>query len=185
MRQDVRALLVSLLDQLSLASRGQRALRLLVAAATLAFVGLVEQAGTSFTLGSVLLVLVGLSLVLVPDGNAALVWMLLAVWAWALAVPGEPTWWTLAASADLLVVHVACLLACYGPAQLALPARLVRLWAGRSAVLLAVTALAWLFARLLAGLDLPVSGGAYGAGLLLVAVWAAFLMHRLTARDGS
>jgi hypothetical protein len=60
-----------------------------------------------------------------------------------------------------------------------------RLWGGRAGVLLAVTALVWVGARLLAGLGLGPSGLLTAAALGVLLVWLVWLSVRLVARDGT
>ncbi|WP_223164059.1 hypothetical protein [Nocardioides mesophilus] len=178
--------IVATLDQLSTACGQQRLLRLAAAAAVLLFPAVTTAAGGGVHLVvSGALVAVGVVGVLLPDSNAPLAWMLLAVGLWALAVPETLSAWTLLAAADLLVVHVACAAASYGPPPLALPAGLLREWGGRMAVMLAVTALVWLAARFGAALDLPGNAWVLGSALAVVAGWATYLLPRLLARDGT
>ncbi len=181
-----RAVAVARLDDLSRASRQQRLLRLLAGAGAVLFPVLATAAGSGWPgVGAWLVVAVGLTVVVLPDSHAPLVWTLLAAALWTLSVPAVVSAWTLAAAADLVVVHLACALACYGPATLTLPAVLVRLWARRAATMLAVTVLVWLAARVVTTLDPPSSPWLFGAALAAVAGWAAYLLPRLLARDGA
>lgn len=174
------------LDQLSRADAQQRVLRLAAVAGTLLFLPvLVAAGGGPLGAGSLVVAVVGLSLLLLPDSHAPLAWALLAAGLWAVRVPQTLSAWTLVAAADLLLVHLACTMACYGPAELALPRPLVRAWVGRAAVMLAVTTLLWLAARLLAVLDLPGDPWALSVALVVVAAWPAYLLPRLLARDGT
>jgi hypothetical protein len=53
------------------------------------------------------------------------------------------------------------------------------LWLRRCLLLVAVTAGAWLLARLFAGLDLPDGGWVLAAALLVVIGWTGLLTRRL------
>jgi hypothetical protein len=165
----------------------QVVLRVLTAmTAAVGFPVLVELAGGDRhpVLITVLAVL-GLLVGIVPAGNVPLFWSLVAAGTWLVSVPEALDGWTMAATAALVVVHLCCTLTGYGPPTLGLPAPLVRLWAGRAAVMLATTTLVWLAARLVAGLTLPGSALVYGSALLLATGWSAYLLRRMLARDGS
>lgn len=176
---------VDLLDRLSMASPQQRLLRALAVAGTLVLPVLAAfAAGDGVPLPAVVaLVLVGLVLGLVPDSNAPLVWMLLAVGVWVSVVPSAVTWWTWAAAVDLLAVHLACTLTCYGPAPLTLPAGLLRSWAARVVLLVGATSLVWLLARVLTAADPVAEPWLLAAGLALVVGWSTYLLAVLGTRD--
>lgn len=181
-----QAHLIALLARLGLTNRQQGALRAAAGLASLGFLGLVVAAGGPFhPLLSLALVALTLLVVVLPDSSAPMFLVLGLVGLWAISLPSRLDAWTLLAAADLLVLHLACTLAAYGPAQLVLEPRMFRLWARRGAVLAAVTGLTWVCARFLGGLGLPSSGVAYAAALALLLVWAVLLWARLLTREGA
>ncbi len=180
------ALLTSVLDGVAVASAQQRMVRLLAFGTVLAYAALVPLAGAVWHPAlTALLVVLGASAVLLPDSNAPLAWMLLAVGFWMAVVPEAVSAWTLLGALDLLALHVLCLLCGYGPPALALDGSLLRAWAGRVTVLAAVTALVWLAALVAAALDLPSSALVLVAALAVVTGWTAYLLPRLLAREGA
>ena len=173
-------------ERLGLASRQQVVLRGLAGLAAAQFPILTVFAGGEFR-PLTTLVLMGLAAVvmLAPDSGAPMFLVLAFGALWAVSVPATLTAWTLLVAADLLVLHLACTLASLGPPQLVLERATFRLWAGRGALLLAVTALVWLGARLLGGLDLSANGGVTAVALGLLLGWLAFLSVRLVTRDAA
>jgi hypothetical protein len=171
----------SLLDELSRLPRQQWLIRALIPAATATMVVLEELAGASVHLTFPLLA-AGLSLLVaaLPDSGAGLFLVLLLGGHWAIAVPEQLTVWVLAAAVALLALHTAAVLASYGPATLALDRDLLRLWGRRSALLLGVTAVAWLLAVAASGVGLPGGGWLLGTALVVVSAWAGYLSRRLT-----
>ena len=122
---------------------------------------------------------------LLPDSDAPTLLVLAFGGLWAISLPATMSVWTLLAAVDLLVLHLACTLASYGPPQLVLERAMLVLWAGRGSLLLAVTALAWLAARLLGGLDAEPSRLLTAAAFSLLLGWVAFLFARLVTRDAA
>ena len=175
----------ALLDRAVLAHRQQRVLRAGVVAATVAFLWLVVLAGGSVhVVVSAGLLVLALLAALMPDSSAPLFLVLGLAGRWWVAVPDAWSGWTLAAAVLLLAVHVASTLGAYGPPALVVPGDLVRTWAGRAALMLAVTALVWLVAGLFTTLHLPGNVGVLAAALGVVVAWIALLGRRLVARDG-
>ncbi|MGN6576281.1 MAG: hypothetical protein ACTHKG_11380 [Nocardioides sp.] len=173
-------------ERLALAGRQQLALRGAAGAASVGMIVLASVAGGGFhpILSTVLLLLTLLAM-LVPDSAAPMFLVLGLGGLWGVYVPETLSAWTLVAAADLLVLHLACTLASYGPPQLSLEPAMFRLWAGRGLVLLAVTALVWVGARVLGGLGLEPSGLVTAAALGLLLAWLVWLSVRLIARDGT
>jgi hypothetical protein len=173
-------------ERLALAGRQQLVLRGLAGVASVAMLVLVPVAGGgSHPILSGMLLLLTLLVMLVPDSAAPMFLVLGLGGLWGVYVPETLSAWTLVAAADLLVLHLACTLASYGPPQLALEPAMFRLWGGRAAVLLAVTALVWVGARVLGGLGLDPSGLVTAAALGVLLVWLVWLSVRLIARDGT
>lgn len=173
-------------ERLALAGRQQLLLRGVAGAASVGMLVLVALAGGGgHPILSVLLLLLTVLVMVVPDSAAPMFLLLGLGGLWGIYVPETLSAWTLVAAADLLVLHLACTLASYGPPQLSLEPAMFRLWGGRAAVLLAVTALVWVGARLLAGLGLGPSGLVTAAALGVLLAWLVWLSVRLVARDGT
>jgi hypothetical protein len=170
----------SLLDRLSLSSAQQRWFRLVALGCGLAFLVLVPLAGGGWhpVLTAVALVPL-LSTVLLPESNAPLALMVYLGGLWVVTVPRSLGIEVLAAAVALGGLHVACLLASYGPPGLVLEPSFVALWRRRFGVGAAAAGLVWLLARGIAFLDLPASGAALGAALLLLLGWVGVLGVRL------
>jgi hypothetical protein len=173
-------------ERLGLASRQHVLLRGVAGLAGIQFLALVVWAGGDYhpLLSLALAGLVAVVLLL-PDSGAPLFLVVGLGALWAVAVPETLSAWTLLAALDLTVLHLACALASYGPPQVVLDRVLLLLWAGRAAVLAAVTALVWLGGRFLATLDLSATGLVTAAALALLIGWSALLMRRLVTRDAA
>jgi hypothetical protein len=173
-------------ERLGLASRQHVLLRGLAGLTGIQFLALVVWAGGDYhpliSLGLVGLVAVA---VLLPDSGAPLFLVIGLGSLWAVAVPETLSAWTMLAALDLLVLHLSFALASYGPPQVVLDGGLLLLWAGRAALMAAVTALVWLGGRFLGALDLSPSGLVTAAALALVIGWTALLMRRLVTRDAA
>ena len=173
-------------ERLSRASRQQVVLRGVAGLAAVQFPLLIVLAGGTFHPLITLALMGHVALVLVlPDSDAPTLLVLAFGALWAISLPSTMTEWTLVAAADLLVLHLACTLASYGPPQLVLDRAMLLLWAGRSALLMAVTALVWLAARLLGGLDTEPSRLLTAAAFSLLLGWVGFLFGRLVTRDAA
>jgi hypothetical protein len=173
-------------ERIARASGQQVVLRLLALAAGVAWVPLCLAAGGDFhPLLTIAMVVLALAAALVPDSVAPMFTVLALGGFWAVYVPETLSAWTLVAAADLLVLHLACTLASYGPPQLVLDRAMLRLWGARGAVLLAGTTLAWAAARVLAGLALEPSGLLMAAALVVLLGWLVLLMSRLLTRDAA
>jgi len=98
---------------------------------------------------------------------------------WAMQVDENLSLSLLVVTLALLVFHVACLLASYGPPSVVLDPRLLKLWAVRSSVAFAAALLVWLAGRVASGLDLPGSGLLLAAALLVLIGWATLLSRWL------
>lgn len=170
-----------LLDRIALSSRQQQWLRVVVLVSGLAFLGLVPAAGGGFhpVLSGVALLLLVLS-ALMPESNAPLGLVFYLGALWVVTVPRALGIDVLVAAVVLTVLHVACALASYGPPGLTLEAAVLALWWRRFALCVGGAGLVWLLARLLVLLDLPASGLALGAALVLVLGWVTVLTVRLT-----
>jgi hypothetical protein len=173
-------------ERLGLASRQHVLLRGVAGLAGIQFLALVVWAGGDYhpLLSLALAGLVAVVLLL-PDSGAPLFLVVGLGALWAVAVPETLSAWTLLAALDLTVLHLACALASYGPPQVVLDRVLLLLWAGRAAVLAAVTALVWLGGRFLGALDLSAAGLVTAAALALLSGWSALLMRRLVTRDAA
>jgi hypothetical protein len=175
----------SFLDGLSRLSRQQTLLRVLVAGVPLIAFGLEVQAGASVQTLPVLLV-VGFTVIsaLAPDSHGPLGVLLVLGIYWTISVDEVLSWQVLLIAVLLVVFHVLCLLASYGPPSVVLDPPLLRLWLRRSAVLVAVAVLVWVAARIATGLDLPASGWLLAAGLLVVLAWTGLLSRKLAVDAG-
>ena len=173
-------------ERLSRASRQQVVLRGVVGLAAAQLPLLVVLAGGEFRplLTLAMMGLVALALLL-PDSDAPTLLVLAFGGLWAVSMPATMSVWTLLAAADLLVLHLACTLASYGPPQLVLERAVLALWAGRGSLLLAVTALVWLAARLLGGLEAEPSRLLTAVAFSLLLGWVVFLFARLVTRDAA
>lgn len=176
---------VGQLERVVHASPQQQVLRGVAGSAAAGFPVLVGLAGgSSHPWGAALVVLLAVGLVLMPDSALPLAWMAAATLLWVASMPDAVDVSVLVAAADLIVVHVACTLAAYGPPELTVPAGLLRLWLARAALMLSSTLLLWLATRFFAALEVPASALVFSTGLCVVAVWALFLLPRLVTRDG-
>jgi hypothetical protein len=169
-----------LLDRIALSSRQQQWLRLAVLGFGLAFLGLVPAAGGGFhpILSGVALVLLLIS-VLIPESNAPLGLVLYLGGLWVLTVPRTLGVEVLLAAVVLTALHLACALASYGPPGLTLDGPFLALWWRRFGYCLGGAGLVWLLSRAVVLFDLPASGLAFGAALVLVLGWVAVLTVRL------
>ncbi len=173
-------------ERLGLASRQQLVLRGVAGAASAGMLALVARSGGGLhPILSVVLLLLTLLVMLLPDSAAPTLLVLGLGGLWGVYVPETLSAWTLVAAADLLVLHLACTIASYGPPQLSLDPTMLRLWGGRAAALLSVTALVWVGARLLGGLGLGPSGLVSAAALGVLLGWLVYLSVRLVAREGT
>jgi hypothetical protein len=173
-------------ERLGLASRQHVLLRALSGLAGILFLVLIVRAGGTYhPLMSLALVGLVALVMLLPDSGAPLFLVLGLGTLWAISVPETLSAWTLGAALDLLVLHLVCTLASYGPPQLVLGAAMFRLWAGRGALMAAVTALVWLGGRTLGALDLSATGLVTAAALALLLGWTALLSVRLVTRDAA
>ncbi len=180
------ALVADQLERLSRVSGQQVALRALVGAAGGAFPLLVLIAGGGpAPIRTVVLVGFVGGAVLLPDSSFPLAFLGVGVLVWVSSVPFTLGAVLLLATLDLLVVHLACTLAAYGPPELVLPRSLLRVWGARAALLAAWAVLGWVGSRALRVLDLQATGPVFVVGLVMVTLWAGYLLLRLTGRDGS
>lgn len=174
------------LERVLRASPQQRLLRGAAGLAAAGFPVLVLLGGGSaHPWGAAFLVLMAVGLTLMPDSGFPLAWMTAATLLWVASMPDPLEVSLLVAAADLVVVHLACTVAAYGPPELTVPAALLRLWLARAALMMSMAALLWLATRVFTALDVPASGVVFSAGLCLVAVWALVLLRRLVTRDGT
>jgi hypothetical protein len=176
---------VNALDRIALATPEERALRAVVLVTPLVFLALIPVGGGVFhpvfsAVAAGLAVLVAL----LPEGNAALGLVLYLAVLWMLSAPEPLGGWTLLATADLYLLHLACTLLSYGPPGHRPDATLLGLWSRRSVLCLGAAVLVWLVARTVSFLDLPASSIALGLALVVLLGWVALLTVRL-ARDGA
>lgn len=173
-------------ERLTLASRQHVLLRGVSGLAGVQFLALVVWAGGGYH-PLLSLALAGLlaAVLLLPDSGAPLFLVLALGVLWGVYVPETLSVWTLLAALDLLVLHLACTLASYGPPQVVLDRPLLLLWAGRAALMAAVAALVWLGGRVLAVLDPSAAGLVTAAALAMLLGWTALLMRRLVTRDAA
>lgn len=173
-------------ERLGLASSQHVLLRGVAGLAGIQFLALVVWAGGDYhPLFSLALAGLVAVVVLLPDSGAPLFLVIGLGALWAVSVPETLSAWTLLAALDLLVLHLACTLASYGPPQVVLDRALFALWAGRAALMAAVTALVWLGGRFLGTLDLSATGLVTAGALGLLIGWTALLMRRLVTRDAA
>jgi hypothetical protein len=172
-----------LLDRISLASRQQQAFRAAVLGSGMLFLALLPTAGGEFhpvlTAVGAVLVLVA---VVVPESNAPFATLAYLGGLWVLTVSRTSGIEVLAAAVLLCVLHLACLLASYGPPGLVLERSFLRLWWLRFGLCVGAAVLVWLTTAAVRLLDLPPSPLALGAALALVLGWVAVLTGRLTGR---
>ena len=173
-------------ERLGLASRQNVVLRGLSGLAGIQFLVLIVWAGGAYhPLMSLALAGLVVVVLLVPDSGAPLFLVLGLGALWAISVPDTLSAWTLLAALDLLVLHLACTLASYGPPQLVLGRPLFLLWAGRAALMAAVTVLVWLGGEVLGALDPAATGLVTAAALAMLIGWTVLLMRRLVTRDAA
>jgi hypothetical protein len=159
------------LDRISLSSRQQQAFRAAALVSGALFLCLVPVAGGGFhPLLSAIGGVVPLGLLLYLGGL------------WVVTVPRSSGVEVLLAAVLLGALHLACLLASYGPPGLVLDRSFVRLWRRRFGLCVGAAVLVWLLTGALDFLDLPASPPALGVALALVLAWVAVLTARLTPR---
>jgi hypothetical protein len=171
------------LDRISLSSRQQQAFRAAALVSGALFLCLVPVAGGGFhpllsAIGGVVLLVT----VQVPESNAPLGLLLYLGGLWVVTVPRSSGVEVLLAAVLLGALHLACLLASYGPPGLVLDRSFVRLWRRRFGLCVGAAVLVWLLTGALDFLDLPASPPALGVALALVLAWVAVLTARLTPR---
>jgi hypothetical protein len=170
----------SLLDRVSLSSPQQRWFRLAALAGGVAFLVLIPLAGGGWHPALTALAVVPLVFtVLLPESNAPLALIVYLSGLWVVTVPRSLDAEVLAAAVALSGIHVACVLASYGPPGLVLEPAFVALWRRRFGVCAACAGLVWLLARGIAFLDLPATGAALGVALVLLLGWVVLLGVRL------
>lgn len=173
-----------LLERLWVTSPQQRVLRLSVVVATLVLLAAIPAAGGVFhAVFSVLAVVLALVVAVLPESHAGVALLLGLGVLWAISVPERLDGWLLLAAVTLMVVHLACTLAAYGPAGHHLDGDLLLVWARRGGLCVVVTLAVWLLARAISFLDLPGSGLLLGAALVVVLAWVTFLTLRLADPD--
>jgi hypothetical protein len=175
----------SFLDGLGRLNRQQAVLRGGIAILPVLAFGLELQAGAPAQ--TLLVLLVGAFAVLsavAPDSHAPLgVVLVLGVY-WAMSIEEAISWQLLVLAVLLVVFHVACLLASYGPPSAVLDRTLLALWWPRVAALSVVAGLVWVAALVASRTDLPASGWLLAAGLLVVLAWTVLLSRRLAVDAG-
>lgn len=170
-----------LVDRISLSSRQQQWFRVAVLVCGVVFLGLVPAAGGGFhPLLSAVAVVLLLAAVLMPESNAPLALLLYLGGLWAVTVPRTLGVEVLLAAVVLTGLHLACVLASYGPPGLTLDASFQRVWWRRFGLCVGGAVLVWLLSHLLVFLDLPTSGLALGAALVVLLGWVTVLTVRLT-----
>lgn len=163
-------------------SRQHLLLRLVVAGSPLVALAGLAAAGAGLPWWILLLVVaLAVSSAALPEAHTGLALVLAVGGYWGVAAPDDLSPWLLLVALALLVFHVTCLLASYGPPSVVLERALLQRWLLRTAGAAVVTVLVWVVARVLAGLD-PAGGPLPVAAALLVAVgWAILLGRRLNA----
>lgn len=173
-------------ERLGAASRQHLLLRGLSLLAGLTFLALVRWAGgDDHPLMSLALVVVLVVVLLLPDSAAPLLLVLGLGGLWVVSVPESLSVWTLLAALDLLLLHVSCTLASYGPPQLTLGRVMLLLWAGRATLMAGVAGLTWLAGRWIGAQDPPAAGLLTAAALALLIGWTVLLSRRLVSRDAA
>lgn len=177
---------MSVLDDIVLAGPQQRALRVVALVTACVFLVIVPASGGVFhPVFTAVAVLLAVLVAAAPESNAALGLLVYLGVLWLIAAPGHLDLWTLAAALDLLVLHLACTLASYGPSGLDLDRDLLRLWRGRFVLCAGAAVLVWAVAWTVRFLDLPASGTAVALALAALLGWVTFLTVRLAqGRDG-
>jgi hypothetical protein len=173
------------LDELSRLVPQQVLLRLVALVAPLIAVLAEVQAGATLQRWFVVSVVV-LSVVaaLLPDSHTGLLVVLLVGghWAGASADGMSRSGWVLLMALALLLFHVACTLASYGPSSVVPDKELLVLWLRRSATAAAVAAIVWVTSRVASELELPGSGLVLGIALLVLVGWTALLARTMSVR---
>ena len=176
---------MNVLDRVALSTPEERALRAVVLVTPLVFLALIPVGGGVFhPVFSAVAVGLAVLVALLPEGSAALGLVLYLGVLWMLSAPEPLGCWTLLATADLYLLHLACTLLSYGPPGHRPDATLLGLWSRRSVLCLGAAVLVWLVARTVSFLDLPASSIALGLALVVLLGWVALLTVRL-ARDGA
>lgn len=174
----------SFLDGLSRMSRQQWVLRGLVLVSPFVALFATIRAGApdrTWVVG--LLALMTLLSGLLPDSHAPLSVVLLTGGYWGIAVEQHLSPWVLVVAIALLVFHVACVLASYGPPSVVLDAVLLHRWLARAGLGAMAAVLVWLTARVADGLDPAPNGWLFAAALLVLLGWTAVLARRLVRTE--
>jgi hypothetical protein len=162
------------------ASRSHLGVRLVSLLGALLLTGSLAAAGAGNPLSLAATVLLGGLVVLLPTTLMPSVLVLWGVAVWWAGVDSTWHWALLPAAAGLLLVHVGAALASATPPQAPVPTSVLRLWAGRTALVAAATAVVWGFTGALAGRS--GDGGGAVPGIVGLAVLTAALLAYLRLR---
>jgi hypothetical protein len=102
---------------------------------------------------------------------------------WSIATPDPTSAWLMVAALGILALHVAGVLASYGPATLVLPGPLVRLWLWRAGGVAATTVLVWFGVRAVSLFEVPANRWLFAGALVLVAGWALVASRQVLASE--
>ncbi|MGH3444370.1 MAG: hypothetical protein ACRDPB_03250 [Nocardioidaceae bacterium] len=174
------------LDGWSRLSRVQLLFRACLPVATVVLLVLARLAGSPpSTAYAVVVLLVSLVAAALPDSSAPLFLVAGLAALWVVTVPDRLSVFVLLAAWDLLVLHVAATLACYGPPGTVIGRVLALRWAGRLGLLAAAASLVWVAGRLATGLALPSAGWVAALALVVVLGWVGYLALRLRGSGDS
>lgn len=166
------------------ASRSHLRVRLVALAGAALFMLSIAAAGGGGPVAWTGLVVMGALVVYQPTTLMPTVFALFAVASWWAGVEGPWHWALLPAALGLLLVHASASLTSALPPQATVPPSVVRLWAGRTLTVGALTAVVWLLTALLVGVASPRGGAVPGiVGLTIVTATLAYLA-RARARSG-
>ncbi|NUS52855.1 MAG: hypothetical protein HOQ22_17675 [Nocardioidaceae bacterium] len=176
--------LAGVLDRIALSSTQQQVLRAGVLVGTLLLLGLVPVGECTFhPVLSMGVLVIAVLVAALPESHVGVALLLALAGLWVVAGPDRLDGRLLVAAALLGAIHLCATLAAVGPSGHTLGRELLRLWGRRAALCLAATVAVWLAARAVSLLDLPASGTAVGAALVLLLAWVTFLTVRF-ARPG-
>ncbi len=141
-----------------------------------AYLALLAATASGLSMGWVALALVGLVLVRSPDSVlSTLVWLTLgALW----SMVTEPHWLVLPAAAVALLSHLATAYVAGAPPDATVDRALAGVWAGRTIVVLAITAGVWALGTVLSGRELAGSVALTTSVLVGMCGWALSVRGR-------
>lgn len=163
-------------------SRSHLRVRLIPLAGAALFMLAMAVAGGGGPTAWIGLVVLGALVVYQPTTLMPTIFALFAIASWWAGVEGPWHWALLPAALGLLLVHAGAALSSSMPPQASVPSSVVGLWAWRTLLVGALTAMTWLIAALIVGIATPRGGAVPGIVGLCVLTGALAYVARVRAR---